>query len=221
MTTDAAREGMAHLDRILIVGGGLGGFNMATSLRRQGFFAELIERSPSWRPVGAGIAVQPNGIRVLRSLGINAAIERAGTEIRYWDFCDKDGELLSETDLVIPWAETGPFIGIERPRLHRALLEGTELPCRLATSITSLIQNARGVSVEFTDRTTGEYDLVVGADGIRSTVRKLALNVTPPVYGGQMVWRSIARVRPQGLTRVSSGYRRLFRSLPVRRRQYL
>jgi len=72
---------MAHLDRILIVGGGIGGLTLATSLRRRGFFAELIERSPSWRPVGAGIAVQPNGIRVLRSLGINAAIERAGTEI--------------------------------------------------------------------------------------------------------------------------------------------
>src|SRR5215831_535464 len=193
---------MAHLDRMLIVGGGIGGLTLATALRRQGSFAELIERSPSWRPVGAGIAVQPNGIRVLRSLGINAAIERAGTEIRYWDFCDQGGELLSETDLVSLWAEAGPFIGIERARLHRALLDGAEVPCRLATSINSLIQNARGVSVEFTDGTTGEYDLVVGADGIHSAVRKLALNVTPPVYGGQMVWRSIAPVRPQGLTRL-------------------
>src|SRR5262249_6988601 len=168
---------MAHIDRILIVGGGIGGLTLATALRRRGFFAELIERSPSWRPVGAGIAVQPNGIRVLRRLGINAAIERAGTGIRYLDFCDQGGELLSETDLVSLGAEAGPFIGIERARLHRALPDGAEVPCRLATSINSLIQNARGVSVEFTDGTTGEYDLVVGADGIHSAVRKLALNV--------------------------------------------
>jgi 2-polyprenyl-6-methoxyphenol hydroxylase-like FAD-dependent oxidoreductase len=63
-----------------------------------------------------------------------------------------------------------------------------------------LSQNGHRVLIEFSDGRTGEYDLVVGADGISSTVRKLALTLTPPVYGGQMVWRSTAAVRPEGLT---------------------
>ena len=58
---------MAHVERILIVGGGIAGLTLATALHRHGFTVELIERSPAWHAVGAGIAVQPNGIRILRA----------------------------------------------------------------------------------------------------------------------------------------------------------
>jgi salicylate hydroxylase len=90
---------MVHIDRILIVGGGIGGLTLAAALRQHGFTAELVEYSRSWRPVGAGIAVQPNGIRVLRMLGLSAPIEHGGTEIRHWEFCNDREELLCETDL--------------------------------------------------------------------------------------------------------------------------
>jgi len=60
---------MARAKRILIVGGGIGGLSLAAALRREGFMPSLIERSPVWRTVGAGIAMQPNGIRVLHEWG--------------------------------------------------------------------------------------------------------------------------------------------------------
>ena len=194
---------MAQLDRILIVGGGIAGLSLAAALHQQGFRAELIERSPIWETVGAGIAMQPNGTRVLRRLGLSAAVEEAGTVIHYWDFCDQQGQVLCETDLNGLWQDSGPFIGIARSKLQQALLAGAaSTPARLGTSVLSLTQDDWHVSVRFSDGTVSDYDLVVGADGIDSTVRKLTLNQAPPVYAGQMTWRSLVPIRPHGLTKL-------------------
>lgn len=194
---------MAHVERILIVGGGIAGLTLATALHQRGFTAELIECSPSWQALGAGIAVQPNGIRILHALGLGPAIEQAGTVIRRWNFCDQQGEILCEVDLERLWGEVGPFIGIERTKLQQVLLAGAaSVPFRLGTSIISLTQAEHHVSVKFSDGSAGDYDLVVGADGIASIVRELALRGGSPVYGGQIVWRSVVPIRPAGLTKV-------------------
>jgi heterodisulfide reductase subunit A-like polyferredoxin len=54
---------VATLERILIVGGGIAGLTLATALHRQGFTAELVERSPTWQTIGAGIMLHGNGVR--------------------------------------------------------------------------------------------------------------------------------------------------------------
>jgi len=194
---------MAHVERILIVGGGIAGLTLATALHQQGFRPELIERSPAWQATGAGIAVQPNGMRVLHALGLGEAVEQAGTAIRRWDVCDQQGEVLSSTDLEELWGDVGAFIGIARTSLQQVLREGAAaVPCGLGTSITSLRQDGQRVAVGLNDGSVREYDLVVGADGLASTVRQLTLSRVQPVYTGQMVWRSLAPVRPPGLSRV-------------------
>jgi FAD-dependent urate hydroxylase len=194
---------MADVERILIVGGGIAGLTLAIALHQHGFRAELVERSPSWHTFGAGIAVQPNGIRVLQSLGLGTAIERAGTVIHHWDFCDQQGEMLCETDLKRLWGEVGAFIGIARASLQQALLSAAAaVPLRTGITIISVAQVEERLSVGFSDGSAGDYDLVVGADGIASTVRRLTLGAAPPVYAGQMTWRSIAPIRPRGLTRL-------------------
>jgi len=75
-------EEMANIERILIVGGGIAGLTLAIALRRQGFKAELVERSPVWHATGAGILLHANGVRVLRSLGVGKAVEQAGAVVR-------------------------------------------------------------------------------------------------------------------------------------------
>jgi 2-polyprenyl-6-methoxyphenol hydroxylase-like FAD-dependent oxidoreductase len=65
---------MAEVRNILIVGGGIAGLTLAVALERQGFSAELVERSPDWRAVGAGLLVQANGMRVLRGLELDGAV---------------------------------------------------------------------------------------------------------------------------------------------------
>jgi 2-polyprenyl-6-methoxyphenol hydroxylase-like FAD-dependent oxidoreductase len=91
--------------------------------------------------------------------------------------------------------------GLNGPSCKGALLPGVaDLRCRLGTSVTSLGQDDQGVSVGFSDGSTGDYDLVVGADGIRSTVRGWTLTTAAPSDLGAMNWRSIAPIRPAGLT---------------------
>jgi 2-polyprenyl-6-methoxyphenol hydroxylase-like FAD-dependent oxidoreductase len=192
---------MARIETILVVGGGVAGLTAATALHRYGFTTELVERQQTWQSPGAGFLVHANGMRMLLLLGLAVGVEKAGAVIRRWQFCDERGDVLSETDLEVLWADAGPCVGIERAKLQRALLPGVaNVPCRLGTSVTSLVQDGRGVSVGFSDGSIANYDLVVGADGIDSTVRALALTTAAPNDLGAMNWRSIAPIRPTGLT---------------------
>ena len=192
---------MADIERILIVGGGIAGLTLASALHRQGFTTELVERERTWHAVGAGIAVQPDGMRMLNALGMGAAVEQAGAVIRRWSFFDEQGEQLCETDLQALWGDAASFVGIERTKLHQVLVAGAAaVPHRLGVSVISLTQDGRRVSVGFSDGSTNEYSLVVGADGITSTVRTLTLNTASPAELDAMNWRSIAPIHPRGLT---------------------
>jgi 2-polyprenyl-6-methoxyphenol hydroxylase-like FAD-dependent oxidoreductase len=189
---------MVEVATVLIVGGGIAGLTLARALHREALSVELIERSSEWRAEGGGIAVQPNGMRVLRTLGLDDAVERAGQRLQRWCFCDQSGEILSEHDLEALWGEVGPFIGIERTRLQRILVAGVEgVRCRLGTSVLGISHHNDRVSVAFSDGSFGNYDLVIGADGITSTVRSLAFDTIAPSYTGAMAWRSVAPIRPR------------------------
>jgi 2-polyprenyl-6-methoxyphenol hydroxylase-like FAD-dependent oxidoreductase len=181
--------------RVLIVGGGIAGLTLSAALRGGRFDVELVERAASWSPAGAGIAMQPNGMRALRQLGIDDAVEQLGTRIDRWVFGDRSGDVLCEIDLPSVWGDVGPFIGIERRRLSEALRSVTG-PCRTGLGVESLTDHGSSVSVSFSDGSGAEFDLVVGADGLHSSVRAAVFGGPDAMYAGQMVWRSIASSAP-------------------------
>jgi len=91
----------------------------------------------------------------------------------------------------------GPCLGVTRVRLQEIQLTGAAaVPHRLGVGVTDVTPDAGRVAVGFSDGTSGDYDLVVGADGIHSTVRRLAMRPVEPTYAGAMAWRSVVPAAP-------------------------
>jgi FAD-dependent urate hydroxylase len=136
-------------------------------------------------------------MRALRSLDVGADIEKAGVTPRRFKFLSREGDVLCEIDLTALWSSVGSGVAVERGELQKALLRSVgNARCRLGVWVTSLRQGDGFVSVDFSDGRSGDYELVIGADGIGSTVRSLAVSKAVPRYRGQMAWRSLAPIRP-------------------------
>ncbi len=190
---------MGAVDRVLIVGGGIAGLTLARALHERGFDVELVERNATWEVLGAGLSVQPNGMRVLRRLGLEDAVVGSGSEIECWSFVDQEGEVLCSIDLGSVWGDVGPFIGIARRGLQKALVAGIRnIPHRLGVTVSSIQNDERQAHVLFSDGSTEPYDLVVGADGIGSSTRRLVFGKSPPTFAGQISWRSVAPIQIDG-----------------------
>jgi FAD-dependent urate hydroxylase len=204
--------------RVLIVGGGIAGLALAPMLARTGDAVEVIEREPAWRPAGTGIYLPGNAARALRALGLEAQVASRAVEIARQRFHDHHSRLLFEVDVAELWAAVGPCLALHRAELHMILRDAAgDAPIRLGLALERLAQHNGIVSVEFSDGTSGEYDLVVGADGIQSAVRRLTFEATAvPRPVGQVGWRFLAP-RPPGVTTwsVMLGRGTAFLTLPL------
>jgi FAD-dependent urate hydroxylase len=204
--------------RVLIVVGGIAGLALARMLARIGVSPEVIEREPVWRPAGTGIYLPGNATRALRALGLDAQVACRSVEIPRQRFCDHRGRLLCEVDVAEFWRPVGPCLAIHRAELHELLLEATgDVSIRLGQAVDRLTQRDGIVSVECSDGTSGDYDLVVAADGINSAVRRLTSQPAPvPRPMGQVGWRFVAACPPEVTTwSVMLGRRTAFLTLPI------
>ncbi len=204
--------------RVLIVGGGIAGLAVARTLARASFAAEVVEREPAWDGEGTGIYLPGNASRALRGLGLHQAVLERGIVIARQRVSDHRGRLLVEVDLAELWDSVGPCLALHRADLHDVLLDGArDVPIRMGVEVRRLHEQDRTVAVEFHDGTAGEYDLVIGADGIRSAVRQLAFGdqaTARPV--GQMGWRFVTACPPAITTwSVMLGHRTAFLMIPI------
>ncbi|WP_273808275.1 MULTISPECIES: FAD-dependent oxidoreductase [unclassified Pseudomonas] len=188
---------MALIENALIVGGGIGGMSAAIQLRKQGIVVELVEINPAWAPDGAGITISGPSLRALREIGVVDEVLRRGGWWRAIDLRDAQGELLRTVPLApAVGAEDLPSAaGIPRPVLADILATATRAAgatVRLGISFERLTQDADGVDVLFSDGSERRYDLVIGADGVNSALRRLVLpDFAGPVFTGQGCWRLI------------------------------
>ena len=178
---------------ILIIGGGIGGLCAAIALRQKGHKVEIIEKDPEWSVYGVGIIQQANVVRAVHQLGILDNYLDAGFGFDFVEMYRPDGQMVAR----IPapkLAEGYPAnVGINRPALHKVLGDAAinaGASIRLGVTAKGIEETEAGVHVVFSDGTEGEYDLVVGADGVMSdTRRKLFPDYPDLVFAGQAVWR--------------------------------
>jgi 2-polyprenyl-6-methoxyphenol hydroxylase-like FAD-dependent oxidoreductase len=182
--------------RVLVVGAGVAGLALARALHDRGVTAEVVERVTEWQPTGAGFYLPGNAVRALGDLGIGSAVAARANPIVRQRFLDHGGRLLAEIDVERFWDGVGGCVAIHRSALHEALREATvEVPVRMGTAVTNL-EDGPVPLVSFSDGSTGSYDLVVGADGVHSTIRRLAVGGPPARYVGQASWRFVAEGFP-------------------------
>ena len=163
----------------------------ADARARAGVSLEVIEREPAWRPSGTAMYLPGNAAR---ALGREAQVASRAVEIPRQRFRDQRGRLLFEVDVAELWRPVGPCLAIHRADLHELLLEAAgDVPIRLGLTMNRVTDQGRIVSVELSDGTSGDYDLVVAADGIGSAVRRLNFGSTAlPRPVGQVGWRFLA-----------------------------
>ncbi|MFD1538115.1 FAD-dependent monooxygenase [Nonomuraea guangzhouensis] len=182
--------------RVAIVGGGIGGLAAAAFLHRAGIPSVVYEQAPELREVGAGLVLAPNAVRLLRRLGAmdrlteHAVPLEVGWEFRRWE----DGRVLSAEDLV---GACERLYGERTYTVHRAdLLDAisSAVPSgavRLGRRCTSVTVRADRAVVAFADGTSAEADVVIGADGVHSTVRGAVTTPTPATSSGICAFRAL------------------------------
>jgi 2-polyprenyl-6-methoxyphenol hydroxylase-like FAD-dependent oxidoreductase len=204
--------------RVLVVGAGIAGLATARALARAGFAADVVERERAWQEPGAGIYLPGNAARALRALDLEYAVIEKAVVIASQRVCDHRGRLLVEVDVAGLWNGVGPCLALQRADLHAVLLEGAaEVPIRMGVDVRGLQRRNGALTVEFGDGDAAAYDLVIGADGIHSSVRALAFGgeaAARPV--GQIGWRFVADCPVEVTTwSVMLGHRSAFLTLPI------
>lgn len=206
--------------RIIVAGGGIGGLTAATACSQRGHGVQVLERTPELRPVGAGITVQINAMRVMARLGLAEKVAAAGQIMRWARICNWDGAALSKMELAELSEELGaPCVAIHRAALHSVLLEATGPErVRLGAEVKHFSEGENGVSVELASGEKLEADLLVGADGLHSAVRAQLHGAAEPTYAGYTSWRGICDndgIVPPDLTTESWGKARRFGLVPI------
>jgi 2-polyprenyl-6-methoxyphenol hydroxylase-like FAD-dependent oxidoreductase len=204
---------------VIVAGGGIGGLSLALSLHQAGRAVRVYEavRDPS--PLGVGINLQPTAVRELTELGLGDTLARIGIATKRLNLCNKFGQLIYDEPRGLAAGYRWPQISIHRGELQLALLSAVrerigDRNVRTGTRLTGFVPCGQRIRANFLDRDTGselfeEGDVLVGADGIYSAVRKqLYPDEGEPRFARQILWRAAVEADPflDGQTMVIAGH---------------
>ena len=171
----------------LIVGAGIGGLSAGLALRQAGWNIRIFERASSPRELGFGVGLAPTAIAALRELGVADVVLAGSFEPRRGELRRLDGTVLKRAELP-PGALGGPMILALRPALHGALLEAVGLAAiALQSSATGFTVIDDHVTLQMANGVIVSGDLLVGADGVGSVIRRTIHPGEPPPRSSRIV----------------------------------
>jgi salicylate hydroxylase len=181
--------------RVAIIGAGIGGLAAACALRQRGLEVELYERATKLEEVGAGLQIGPNGVRVLRALGLGDELRRSASEPTNmvslkWD----DASLRFREPMKGYYAEKFgiPYMTAHRADIHAMLRAGIgDTPLRLGVNCIGAETVGGAAVARFADGSEIEADVVIAADGIRSVIRAQHFGDGQPRFTGMIAWRCL------------------------------
>ncbi|SIT48977.1 Monooxygenase FAD-binding [Paraburkholderia piptadeniae] len=184
--------------KIVIAGAGIGGLTAAAALLKKGFNVTVFEQAQALKEIGAGVQLSPNATRVLYQLGVGDALEGLACEplgkcVRLWN----SGQSWRLFDLGVQSREAYgyPYFTLHRADLHQALADVVRAmkpdAIRLNHKVESFSQENGKVVVQAVSGETCEGDLLIGADGVHSRVRRALFGPDEPIFSGVMAWRGV------------------------------
>ncbi|HEV2640268.1 MAG TPA: flavin-dependent oxidoreductase [Actinocrinis sp.] len=220
--------------RALIIGAGIGGLTTALSLHAAGIEAQVIEAAAELRPLGVGINLLPHAVRELTELGLGEQLAGLGIATAEFVHLDRFGNRIWSEPRGLAAGYRWPQYSVHRGELQamlvRAVVErigGEGGPIRTGTVFRSVTQDAHGIRAEVVDRATGaastiDADVLIGADGLNSAVRKqLHPEEGPPLWNGVRMWRGAVEGAPflsgRSLAVLGSNTRAKFVAYPISR----
>ncbi|RED51926.1 FAD-dependent monooxygenase [Cohnella lupini] len=182
--------------KALIIGSGIGGLCAAIALQRAGWRVNLFDKTPSRSEAGAGIVLAANAVKVLRKLGVAEKVLAHGVPVGKAEIRTRDGKLLVD----LPTKKQAELYGtpsylIYRASLQSVLDEQLEMESRVQFNkrLVEWEQDGDKVTALFEDGTKQSGDVLIGADGLHSTVRELMMNGGDPLrYSGYTAYRGIS-----------------------------
>lgn len=194
----------------VIIGGGIGGLCTAIALQQNGFEVRVYEKVKKFGEVGAGLTLWSNAIKALRALGVADGVINAGSKVTRSHIRTASGDMLHDARMGEMETQYGePVVAIHRAALHEILISALKPnTLRLGTGFTKFEQDENKVTVHFDNGATDSADLLIGADGIHSAVRKQIFPEVKLRYSGYTAWRGVVETENEaalGLTSESWG----------------
>lgn len=195
--------------KIGIIGAGISGLALGAALHRSGMDVQIYEEHAQIRGGGAGITLAPNGLAALDAIGIGADF-RALQQSLNGGIRSPRGDWLTRITPEI----TRASLALDRATLHALLLDAIPLP-QIHTSAKAVGVDKQSGTVTFADGTEARFDVVVGADGIRSAVRASCFDDPGIAYAGYTAWRAITKGVPLDAGFETWGTRARFGAVPL------
>jgi 6-hydroxynicotinate 3-monooxygenase len=180
--------------RIAIIGAGLGGLATAAVLQKFGLESTVYEQAGVFGRVGAGINVSPNATHALAELGLYDELMKTACRPDNWTNADAQGQFISVAELgEVAQARYGmPFLQMHRADLHNAVLSAVDAnSIRHGHKLEGLTTRGETIRLEFEGGRTAEADVVIGADGLHSRVRREAFGHDEARFTGRIAYRGV------------------------------